>query len=155
MSPFKLLFLLFLLIPLLEIYLLIQVGTVIGALPTVILVVVTAVLGAVLLRQQGFATIQRVQKELAQGQIPAMAMMEGVILLFAGALLLTPGFFTDVIGFLCLLPPFRRGVIRLLMQRVVMGFGASSPFQASTGRESNREEGGRTIEGDYLRRDDD
>lgn len=156
MTPFRILFLLFLLIPLLEIYLLIQVGTVIGAMPTVILVVFTAVLGALLLRQQGFATIQRVQRELGQGQIPAVAMLEGVILLFAGALLLTPGFFTDIIGFLCLFPPCRRWAIRLLMRRVVVaGFGDSSAFQTPAGRESSRAENGRTIEGDYLRRDDD
>jgi len=95
MRPFQILFLLFLLIPLLEIYLLIKVGGIIGALPTVFIVVFTAVLGAWLLRIQGLSTLMRVRSTLAQGGIPAVEMLEGAVLLVAGALLLTPGFFTD------------------------------------------------------------
>lgn len=150
MTPFRILFLFFLVVPIIEIYLLITVGGLIGAVPTILLVVFTAVLGAVLLRQQGFATLKRVQDEMGQGQIPAMAMMEGVVLLFSGALLLTPGFFTDTIGFLCLVPPLRRWGIRLLMQRVIMG-----GFSVGQSDDSSRPERGRTIEGDFQRRDDD
>ncbi|MCF6218813.1 MAG: FxsA family protein [Gammaproteobacteria bacterium] len=133
-----------------EIYLLITVGGLIGVMPTILLVILTAILGALLLRYQGFMTFQRVQSELAQGQIPAMAMMEGVLLLLAGALLLTPGFFTDAIGFFCLVPPLRRWLIRLLMQRVIV-----RSFGASNVDDSPRSDGGRTIEGDFRRRDDD
>lgn len=150
MTPFRILFFLFLVVPIVEIYLLITVGGLIGAVPTILLVVFTAVLGAVLLRQQGFATLRRVQDEMSQGEIPAMAMMEGVVLLFSGALLLTPGFFTDTIGFLCLVPPLRRWGIRLLMQRVIMG-----GFSAGRSDGSSPPERGRTIEGDFQRRDDD
>lgn len=102
MNPFYILFLLFLGIPLLEIYLLIEVGAKIGALPTVFLVVFTAVLGVFLLRIQGFSTLTRLRGTLAQGGIPAVEMLEGAVLLVTGALLLTPGFFTDALGFLCL-----------------------------------------------------
>ena len=148
------LFLLFLIVPIVEIYLLIKVGGVIGAFSTIFLVIFTAVLGAFLLRQQGFATMQRVQQSLAQGQLPAMAMLEGLVLLIAGALLLTPGFFTDTIGFLCLVPPMRRWMIRRLMQNVlVKGFGPASGPQHD-GSSQEPPPGSRVIEGEYRREDD-
>ncbi len=150
MTPFRTLFLLFLVVPIVEIYLLITVGGLIGVMPTILLVILTAILGALLLRYQGLMTFRRVQSEVAQGQIPAMALMEGMLLLLAGALLLTPGFFTDAIGFFCLVPPLRRGLIRLLMQRVII-----QSFGAGGGGDSPRSDGGRTIEGDFRRRDDD
>jgi UPF0716 protein FxsA len=109
---FRSLFLLFLLIPLIEIYFLIQVGEVIGAGWTIFLVVATAVIGAGLLRMQGLSTLQRAQASMAQGQLPATAMFEGVALLLSGALLLTPGFFTDTIGFALLVPPIRQALIK-------------------------------------------
>jgi UPF0716 protein FxsA len=111
---FRLLFLLFFVISIVEIYFLIKVGSVIGALWTVFLVVGTAVLGAALLRQQGFSTFQRAQQSLAQGQLPATAMLEGVALVISGALLLTPGFVTDTIGFLLLTPLVRQKLIEKL-----------------------------------------
>ena len=109
---FRSLFIVFLLVPLIEIYLLIQVGSVIGAGWTVFLVVATAVIGAGLLRMQGFNTLQKAQTSMARGEIPAIAMLEGVALLFSGALLLTPGFFTDAVGFFLLVPVIRQGLIR-------------------------------------------
>ena len=84
MKIFQILFLVVLIIPFAEIYLLIQVGGIIGAFPTILLVVFTAVLGAWLLRQQGFATFQRFQENLAQGEIPAYEMIEGPIILVGG-----------------------------------------------------------------------
>ncbi|MEM6998431.1 MAG: FxsA family protein [Pseudomonadota bacterium] len=104
---FKLLFALFILIPLIEISLIIQVGQIIGAFHTIVLIVFTAVVGAGLLKIQGTSTLSRVQQQLEQGQLPAQELIEGVMLLLAGALLLTPGFFTDVIGFLILTPHIR------------------------------------------------
>ena len=83
---------LFLIIPIIEIYFLIKVGEVIGALPTIILVVLTAVIGAGLLRQQGLSTLARLQQNISQGKIPAQEMVEGVLLAVGGALLMTPGF---------------------------------------------------------------
>ncbi len=104
---FKILFLLFLTVPLVEIYFLIQVGQHIGALSTILLCILTAALGAILLRIQGILTLLRAQEKLRQGQIPADKLLEGLILLIAGILLLTPGFVTDVVGFLCLVPSLR------------------------------------------------
>ena len=116
----KFLFLLFLVVPLLEIYLLIEVGSAIGAILTIFLVVFTALLGAVLVRAQGFSTLTRVQSQVNDGQVPALEIMEGVCLFVAGALLLTPGFFTDAVGFVLLTPPLRRRIIRHFLERQVM-----------------------------------
>ncbi|HHM05855.1 MAG TPA: FxsA family protein [Gammaproteobacteria bacterium] len=143
MTPFKALFLIFLGVPVLEIYLLITVGGWIGALPTVGLVVLTAVIGAYLLRQQGFATWQRVQTTLARGELPALEMMEGLVLLVSGALLLTPGFFTDTIGFLGLIPATRRAMVLYLLRHSNVIVSARS----YTRHESH------TIDGDYTRDD--
>ena len=99
MPVVPLLFLVFLAVPLAELYLLIQIGGVIGAGWTVVLVVGTALLGAFLVRAQGVSTIRRVQQNIERGQLPAMELLEGLALLVAGALLLTPGFFTDAVGF--------------------------------------------------------
>ena len=114
---FKILFLLFLTVPLIEIYFLIQVGQHIGALSTILLCILTAALGAILLRIQGLLTLLRAREKLHQGEIPADHLLEGLILLIAGVLLLTPGFVTDVIGFLCLVPSLRsRLALKLLHQ---------------------------------------
>ncbi len=145
MFSFRALLALFLIVPIIEIYLLIQIGGVIGAISTVFLVVFTAVLGALLLRQQGFATLQRLRASMARGELPALQLLEGVLLLFGGALLLTPGFFTDAIGFVCLVPPLRQGLIAWLMRRGM--FNVSGV--ADTSRSPRH--GPRTIEGEFSR----
>ena len=104
---FRVLLLLFVTVPLIEIYFLIQVGQHIGALSTILLCILTAALGVILLRIQGILTLMRAREKLRQGEIPADNLLEGLILLIAAVLLLTPGFFTDVIGFLCLVPSLR------------------------------------------------
>jgi len=108
------LFLLFLLIPFVEIWALIKVGVVIGAGWTILLVVATAVIGAALVRSQGLSTISRIQQELAAGGLPADELLQGVFLIVSGALLVTPGFFTDTIGFALLVPAVRRALARRL-----------------------------------------
>lgn len=118
---FRLFFLLFLTVPLLELYLLIQVGSYFGAAATIGLCLFTAALGAAILRQQGLETLARVRLKLQQGEMPASDVIGGLILLFAGILLLTPGLFTDIIGFICLLPKFRNyvanGMLTNILQR--------------------------------------
>ncbi len=148
MNPVGLLFLLFLLIPLVEIYFLIQVGNVIGAIPTIALVVFTALLGAMLLRFQGWVTLQRARLTLAQGQMPAIEMFEGVLLVLAGALLLTPGFFTDTIGFLLLIPPLRKSIIRWFLKKTDIRGGPPG------GSPGSPRSGPYTIDGEYHRDDD-
>lgn len=113
---FRLLFILFLVVPLLEIYFLIKVGDVIGAAWTIFAVVATAVMGTGLLRIQGASTLLRAQSSMSKGTLPAMEMMEGFALALSGVLLLTPGFFTDAFGFLLLIPPVRRWLISRKIQ---------------------------------------
>lgn len=111
---------LFLVVPLVEIYLLIQVGQVIGAGWTILLVVLTAVIGVALLRLQGLSTLHRAQRKMQQNELPAIEILEGMGLLVAGALLLTPGFFTDAIGFLLLFPPTRRWLVGGIAERMIV-----------------------------------
>lgn len=154
MPIFRILFLLFLCIPLIEIYLLIQVGEIIGALPTIFMVVFTAVLGVALLRWQGLATLTRMQTAMARGELPAVTMIEGVFLLVAGALLLTPGFFTDAIGFALLIPPLRQSLAQSLLLRGMFqaggGFSGGSTYEG----QAEKTKGPKIIEGEYQRRDD-
>lgn len=138
----------FLLVPIIEIWLLITVGSAIGAGLTIVLVVLTAVIGAALVRAQGMATLARAQTLLKQGELPAMELLEGVALLLAGALLLTPGFFTDTVGFALLLPPVRRAIIAALLRR---GLIARGPAPGGGAPPSGPR---RPLEGDYRRIDD-
>ncbi len=112
----------FLAIPILEMVILIQVGSLIGVFPTILMVVFTAVVGVWLLRLEGTATLMRVQEKLAAGEIPGAELLEGVMFIIGGALLLTPGFATDFIGFVCLIPGLRRP----LAQKII----ASSTFRS-------------------------
>lgn len=112
---FRLLLLLFLLVPLIEVYLFIRIGGWLGAAPTVLLCILTAVTGAILVRLQGLQTLSRVQQKLRLGETPAVEMIEGLILLLAGVLLMVPGFFTDLAGLLCLLPPLRTWLAETLL----------------------------------------
>ncbi len=109
------LFLLFLIVPMLEMWLLIKVGQLVGAWQTIGLVALTAVIGISLLKRQGLHTLLRVQERLNSGQIPATELLEGLLLAIGGALLLTPGFVTDAFGFCCLLPLTRRWLASKLM----------------------------------------
>ena len=105
---FRILLILFLTVPLVEIAILIKIGKVIGAGYTIALVIGTAILGAALLRTQGISTLAKVQTNINRGQLPATELIEGLILLISGVLLLTPGFFTDMLGFLALVPILRQ-----------------------------------------------
>ncbi|NOY72750.1 MAG: FxsA family protein [Gammaproteobacteria bacterium] len=140
---FRFLLLLFLLVPLIEIYLLIKIGSLIGAIATVFLVVLTAVVGAYLLRLQGFATLQRVRKNMSEGVLPAQELIEGLMLLFAGVLLLTPGFFTDIVGFVFLVPAARHWLSLKMLERSILSEGGQKTYHPP--------EGPRTLEGDFHR----
>lgn len=143
----------FLSVPLIEMIILIEVGSIIGAVPTVGLVVLTAVCGIWLLRLEGMATLARVQQKLAAGELPGEELLEGVMLLIGGALLLTPGFATDLFGFICLIPIFRRPLAVRIIE--------SSVFRAvnvNTGRTFFYQQGknrGHTIDGEFdVQRED-
>lgn len=122
--------LLFIVIPIAEMWLLIEVGGEIGALNTIGLVFLTAIIGFALLRQQGVSTLARAQQRMAQGEMPAKEMAEGICLAVGGALLLTPGFITDAFGFVCLLPGLRHIFIGGLLRRMQSGTQFRSGFQS-------------------------
>lgn len=162
----RILFILFVFLPIAEIMLLIEVGDHIGGLNTVALVILTALLGAALLRHQGLGTLLQANQRLAQGQLPIKEMLSGIMLAVGGALLLTPGFITDSIGFFCLLPPTRNWVIGHLLRKGVVGANGFSAFSYSASshqagssapmggpeRESTAHKA-TTIEGEYRRED--
>ena len=111
------LLLLFIVVPAVELALLIEVGSRIGTPATIAIIVGTGIAGAALAKQQGLRTIQKIQGELETGALPAGALVDGVIILIAGALLITPGLLTDVAGFLCLVPVTRSLAKRALQRR--------------------------------------
>ncbi|HVE47634.1 MAG TPA: FxsA family protein [Acidimicrobiales bacterium] len=105
-----LLFLAFLVVPFLELFVILKVGGAIGALNTIGLLIVVSVVGAWLVKREGLSVLRRAQARVQSGGIPAKELVDGVLILFAGALLLTPGFLTDVVAVLLLLPPVRAGL---------------------------------------------
>lgn len=115
---FKVLFLLFIVMPIVEIMVLMNVGSLIGALPTIAIVILTAWIGAAMVRQQGMATYQSVQNKLAQGQVPSDEIIAAMLLLVAGVLLLTPGFITDGFGLLLLWPVSRGVMVKAVQQQM-------------------------------------
>jgi UPF0716 protein FxsA len=125
------LFFLFVVLPILELWLLIQVGSKIGALSTIILVFLTAIVGSWLLRQQGLKTLMSARSKMEAGQLPAKEMAEGICLAVGGALLLTPGFITDAIGLACLIPGIRGWVATFFMARTVVRAGQGRAFEGN------------------------
>jgi UPF0716 protein FxsA len=115
------LLLLFTVVPLLELFLLVKLGTVVGVGPTIALVIFTGVLGAWLARQQGLGVLRRLRAELEAGRLPAGALIDGLLILVAGAVLLTPGLLTDALGFVLLVPPSRAVVRRIVVERFARG----------------------------------
>ncbi|EKF9794891.1 FxsA family protein [Vibrio cholerae] len=153
---FPILLFLFIAVPVIEIVLFIQVGGVLGVWPTIALVLLTAIVGASLVRSQGLQTLLTVQQRLAQGQLPAQQILEGVMLAVAGVLLLTPGFFTDILGMLVLLPAPRAYFAKQLMSRVVVGniHASGAGFEQPNPFHDRANPNGTTYEGEFERKDD-
>jgi UPF0716 protein FxsA len=126
LSQFVFLFLLS--VPFIEIYLLLEVGSLLGVFPTLVVIVFTAGVGTYLFRKQGFVTWKRVQESFAKGEIPAYEMIEGPILLVGGLLLITPGFFSDLLGFACLIPPVRKAIAKYILEQYWIKAQPGSPF---------------------------
>ena len=148
------LILLFIVLPIAELYVIIQVGEAIGVLPTIALLIADSFLGVALLRSQGRAAWRRFNEALAAGRVPAREVFDGAMIILGGAFLLTPGFITDVIGILLLLPPTRAGfrgfVSRMARGRTVfavrtVGWGydrARNPYRGSPPGRQERGPGG-------------
>lgn len=157
----QLLLLIFILVPIIEIAVFIQVGELIGLATTLIVVFLTAIIGVNLLKQQGLKAWQDIQQTMAQGQIPAIEMAAAAQLLFAGGLLLTPGFVTDIIGFALMVPGIRQAIALAMLKhwsnRSHKTSSAQFYYHNQQGFENNRpnqSRQGRTIEGEAERHDD-
>ena len=107
--------LLFIAVPIAELYVIIQVGQAIGALPTIAILIADSIAGSMLLRAQGRGAWRRFQQALAEGRVPAREVLDGALVIFGGAFLITPGFITDVLGLLLLFPPTRAVVRRMVV----------------------------------------
>ena len=145
------LFFAFIAVPLIEIALFVTVGGAIGLWPTLAIVLLTAVIGTQLMRRQGIMTLQKLQISLAEGGNPTDPMAQGAMILVAGVLLLTPGFFTDAIGLLLLMAPVRAAIIRWVAGRI----GAQTVvFTSSSAEHSRKRRSDDVIDADYSVLDD-
>ena len=147
----------FIAVPLVEMLLLFEVADYIGGLWTIFLVVLTAVIGVQVLKRQGFSTLLRANQRLEGGQLPAQEVVEGFFLAFAGALLLTPGFITDTLGFLCLTSPLRRMLAHKFIESGLLKSarsGAGGGFYWRSRTTFGKEDNSTTIEGEYFEESD-
>jgi UPF0716 protein FxsA len=115
---FPRLLLIFIIVPLLELYVIIEVSSRLGLLETIVLLIVISVLGAALAKREGYNAVSRIQQELAAGRMPGDPLIEGGIILAGAVLLLTPGFITDALGLAMLFPPTRRAALSLVKRRM-------------------------------------
>ena len=129
---------LFILIPIIEISLFIEIGSIIGSFYTIILIFVTAIVGVFFVRQQGISTFQKLTSQLQNLETPVQTMFEGLVILISGILLITPGFFTDALGFLGLIPFTRIIFIKLVASYILSRYG----------KQNNQNEN--TIEGEFI-----
>ena len=132
----------FILIPIIEISLFIEIGSIIGSLYTILLIFLTAIVGVFFVRQQGINTFQKLATQLQNLEAPVQTMFEGLVILISGILLITPGFFTDALGFLGLVPVSRIIFIKLVASYMLYRYGNQNNQHDST------------IEGDYIEIDD-
>jgi len=132
-----LLILLFILVPIVELAVIIQIGQLIGVWWTIALLIADSILGSLLMRHQGRAAWRRFQTSIAEGRVPARETIDGALVIFGGALLLTPGFVTDIFGLLFLLPPTRAVIRRVLVARFA-GRMMSGMTGGSIGRRPSR-----------------
>ena len=121
------LFLAFTIIPIIEIYLLIEIGSMFGALTAVTLVILTGFLGAFLARMQGLQTLYRIQESLREGRMPSGELLDALLLVIAGLVLLTPGFLTDLAGFLLLIPATRNSIKFWLRRQIELRYMSNRP----------------------------
>lgn len=159
------LFFIFAIIPMIEVALLLKVGSIIGGWSTLALVILTAILGAKLVRQQGIQTLKNAQVKMQNQQLPAEELVTGLCILIAGVLLITPGIMTDLFGFVLLIPQLRQGLGKgmatwLAKNAVVMGQGPQGythqgEYQHTHTKtdEPNQVQQPGVIEGDFERKD--
>lgn len=145
------LLLLFIIAPIVELFVLIKVGGIIGVIPTVALVLLTAIIGSQLVRRQGLEVMSRVRATQTRGEAPALPMLNGAALLLAGLLLITPGLISDALGFVLLIPKLRERLAQKLLSRVVIFTpGGGGPGRGPSANDTDDS----PIEGEYRRKSD-
>ena len=117
----------FTIIPIIEIYLLIEIGSIFGALTAIILVILTGFLGAFMARMQGLQTLFRIQESLREGRMPSGELLDALVIVIAGVVLLTPGFLTDSAGFLLLIPTTRNSITSWLQRQIEHKYMSNRP----------------------------
>jgi UPF0716 protein FxsA len=120
------LLILFIVVPIAELYVIIQVGQAIGALPTIAILLADSIIGSLLLRHQGRSAWRRFNEAMAEGRVPAREVLDGALVIFGGAFLITPGFISDFLGLLLLIPPTRAVVRRILVRIFARRFVVSA-----------------------------
>ena len=149
--PFSIIPFLLLFVPILEITAFILIGGQIGVFPTLGMILVTAIIGSILLRVQGFSTLSRIQAETQAGKLPGKELVHGVMIMIAGVLLLTPGFVTDTVGFLLFVPFIRTAIWSWLGAKITM-----TTFSSTSGSHGDHyRAGGRNHEPDIVDLDED
>jgi UPF0716 protein FxsA len=138
-------------VPIVEIWVLLQVGQLLGVLQTVVLLVVMSLLGAYLLRREGARTWHAFRTALASGRLPAAEVADGALVILGGALLLTPGFATDAFGLLCVLPPSRAVLRRLLTRQVARRLTVGTVLGGARGSSSRRRRPDGVVDGEVVR----
>ena len=151
---FARLFLLFTGMSLLEIFVFVKVGGLLGVWPTISLVIITALVGSALVRSQGLQLIQKLQQRMAAGEVPGQQLIEGVMLVITGILLVTPGFVTDFGGLLLLQPTIRAGIAKFLLANVKFASAASMGGFANQGFDQRASKDESVIEGEFEHKED-
>lgn len=135
------LLLIFIFLPMIELYLLIMLGSRIGLMPTIGLIVLTGVLGASLARQQGLSTLAKIQNEMKQGKPPTQELVEGAMILVGGIVLLTPGILTDLFGFAMMVPGIRKPLAKQFKVRIPQGFSSTNNgFRTNAGNSKTQDD---------------
>ncbi|WP_257286449.1 FxsA family protein [Endozoicomonas sp. SESOKO1] len=155
----RFLFLLFILLPILEMVVLIKVGSIIGAWNAVALVILSVFVGIEVIRRQGFRTTLQARQKMSAGELPAMEMLENLVIALGGLLMVIPGFITDILGMFLLIPPVRRWLIRRWLKVNGVKVPQSNIYEAEYRREGgwhkDQNHLNHTFDGDYTREDDD
>lgn len=148
------LFFIFIIVPIIEIAIFIQAGDWFGLGPTLFTIILTAFIGIILIRQQGLSTLYKAQQKMNSGEIPAIEMIEGLMIAVAGAFLITPGFFTDSLGFLLLVPLFRQFLVKYVLRNKIQMHGNSQQPPYDETHPQSSDQSNRTIEGEFKKFDD-
>ena len=142
-------FIFFIGIPIIEVILFITIGKYIGLWNTILIIIITGIIGAILVKSQGISTLKKGLEEIKSNKIPMLPMIEGIAIVIAGAFLLTPGFLTDTLGAILLIPPLRLKIVEFVIEYLKKSFTLKSNFTRDTENE-NKHNDKKVYEGKYV-----